>query len=149
MNQPPYRVVPRATAAAIGVLLLAVSAIVVWFAIQKMRATTAALTLLYEQAPEQAMVEVVHRVHFYAWLYGSSLLAIALWVAWTAFRAIRSQSMPPPGSWIIEGQRTHAGDNAVRRGRILLCCAAVLALGAGGLFVMLWRLAATVELPQP
>ena len=73
--------------------------------------------------------EVVRRVHLYAWIYGGSLLAIAAWLAWTALRAIRSQCMPPPGSWIIEGQRTHVGDDAVRRGRILLCCAVVLALG--------------------
>lgn len=147
MNERPYRIVSRAAAAGIGALLLAVSAIVVWFAIQKMRATTADLTVLYDQAPDQAMLEVVNRVHFYAWLYGGSVLAIALWVAWMATRAIRSQCMPPPGSWIIEGQRSHTGRDAVRRGRILLAIAGALAVLAAGLFAMLWRMAGTIELP--
>lgn len=145
MNERPYRVLSRAAAAGIGAALLAVGAIVVWFAMQKMHVTTADLEVLYAQSPEQAAIELVGRVHFYAWLYGGSLLAIALWLAWMATRAIRSQCMPPPGSWIIEGQRTHTGSDAVRRGRILLAFAIVLAVLAAGLFAILWRMAATIE----
>lgn len=146
MNQQPYRVISRATAAWIGAVLLAVSALVVWFIIQKMRASTIAFGALYDQSPVDAAREIVRRVHLYAWIYGGSLLAIAAWLAWMASRAIRSQCMPPPGSWIIEGQRTHVGDAALRRGRILLTCAGALALIAVGLFATLWRLAATIEI---
>jgi len=149
MNDKPYRILSRAQAAGLGVLLLAAAALLVWFVVQKMRATTAELGVLFDQSPEQAAREVVRRVHLYAWIYGGSLLAIATWLAWMASRAIRSQRMPPPGSWIIEGQSTHAGDAAVRRGGIMLACAGILALGAAGLFVMLWRLAATIEIPGP
>lgn len=149
MNQRPYRVISRTRAAWIGTALLAASAFVVWFVIQEMRASTAAFGALFDRSPEEAALEVVRRVHFYAWVYGGSLFAIAAWIAWMASRAIRSQCMPPPGSWIIEGQRTHVGDAALRRGRILLYCAGTLALIAVGLFATLWRLAATIEIPGP
>jgi hypothetical protein len=146
VNQQPYRVISRATAAWIGALLLAMSALVVWFMIQKIRASSVEFGALYDRSPADAAIEVVRRVHLYAWIYGGSLLAIAAWLAWMASRAIRAQCMPPPGSWIIEGQRTHVGDAALRRGRILLACAGVLALIAVGLFAALWRLAATIEI---
>ncbi|MDH4259183.1 MAG: hypothetical protein OEW16_02655 [Gammaproteobacteria bacterium] len=149
MNQRPYRVISRPVAALIGVLLLAVASVVVWFAIQAMRATTIELGLLFEQSPEQAAAQVVQRVRIYALLYGGSLFALATWVAWTALRAIDTARMPPPGSWIIEGQRTHEGPAAVLRGRILLALAGSLMLLAAGLFIVLWRLAAEVVLsPQ-
>ncbi len=146
MNQQPYRVLSRATAAWIGAMLLAVAVLVVWFIIQKMRASSAEFGALFDQSPADAAIEIVRRVHLYAWIYGGSLLAIAAWLAWIASRAIRAQCMPPPGSWIIEGQRTHVGDAALRRGRILLACAAVLALIGVGLFATLWKLAATIEI---
>ena len=146
MNQRPYRVVSRATAAWIGAVLLAAAALVVWLVIQKMRASTIAFSALHDQSPVDAAREIVRRVHLYAWIYGGSLLAFAAWLAWMASRAIRAQRMPPPGSWIIEGQRTHVGAAALRRGRILLACACVLALIAAGLFTTLWRLAATIDI---
>lgn len=146
MIQQPYRVVSRAAAAWIGAVLLAVAALVVWFLIQKMRASSVEFGALYDRSPADAAIEVVRRVHLLAWIYGGSLLAIAAWLGWMASRAIRAQRMPPPGSWIIEGQRTHEGDAALRRGRILLACAAVLALVALGLFGALWRLAATIAI---
>lgn len=144
MNQQRYRVMSRATAASIGVVLLAVAALVVWFLIQKMRAASIEFGALYDRSPGDAAIEVVRRVHRLAWIYGGSLLAIAAWLAWMASRAIRAQCMPPPGSWIIEGQRTWMGDAALRRGRILLACAGALALVALGFFGALWRLAATI-----
>ena len=147
MNQRPYRIVSRARAAWIGAALLAAATFVVWFVIQKMRASNAEFGALFDQSPEQAALEVVRRVHLYAWIYGGSLLAIAAWIAWMASRAIRSQCMPPPGSWIIAGQRTHVGSAAVRRGRILQYCAGALALLAVGLFATLWKLAAAIEIP--
>jgi hypothetical protein len=149
MNQRPYRVISRATAAWIGAALVALAALVVWYLIQKMRAASLEFGALFDQSPVGAAREIVRRLHFYAWVYGGSLLAIAAWLAWIAVRAIRSQSMPPPGSWIIEGQRTHVGDPALRRGRILLYSALAFALIAVGLFVSLWRLAASIEVPGP
>jgi len=144
MKQEPYRVLSRARAAWIGALLLATAAVIVWIAIRQMRASTADLEVLLDQSPEQAVAEVVRRVRLYAWLYGGSLLAIASWIAWMASRAIRTGRMPPPGSWIVEGQRIHEGAAASRRGKILLAIACALALLAVGLFVMLWRLAGTI-----
>lgn len=144
MNQQPYRVMSRATAAWIGAVLLAVAALVVWLLIQKMRASSLEFGALYDQSPADAAIEIVRRVHRLAWIYGGSLLAIAAWLGWMASRAIRARCMPPPGSWIIEGQRTWVGDAALRRGRILLASAGVLALIALGFFGALWRLAATI-----
>ena len=149
MNHETYRVVPRATAAGIGIGLFAAAAIVVWFAIRWMNASTVEFERLFEQTPEQAALEIVRRLRMYAWLYGGSLLAIAAWIAWMAARIIRTQRMPPPGSWIVEGQRTWEGTAAVKRGRILRIVAAALALLAGGLFVTLWRLAGTIAVPGP
>lgn len=149
MNEQSYRIMSRTWAAVIGALLLVAATVIVWFVIQKMRASTAALGILYDQSPALAAAEVVRRVRFYAWLYGGSLLAIAGWIAWMASRAIRSGRMPPPGSWIIEGQRIHEGGAAVRQGRLLLIFAGVLTLLAGGLFATLWRLAGTVAVRAP
>lgn len=152
MNQEPYRVLPRAKAAGFGILLLAAAAVVVWVVIRWMNASTDNMVRLFEQSPEQAATEVVRRVRMYAWLYGGSLFGIAGWTAWIGLRAIRTERMPPPGSWIVEGQRTYEGSVAVRRGKLLLCFAAVLALLAGGLFVTLWRLAGTITVandPDP
>jgi hypothetical protein len=147
VNQRPYRIVPRATAAWIGTVLLAVSAYIAWYVIRRINASSADIGALFDQAPEAGALEIVRRLHLYAWIYGGSLLAIASWIAWRATRTIRSQCAPPPGSWIIEGQRTHAGSAAQRRGRILLSIAGALALLAAGMFVSLWRLAATIRHP--
>lgn len=144
MNQQSYRVLSRTWAAVIGALLLVVAAVTVWFVIQKMRASTADLGVLYDQSPEQAAVEVVRRVRIYAWLYGGSLLAIAIWIAWMASRVIRTGRMPPPGAWIVQGQRTWEGNAAVKRGKLLGYFAGALAVLSAGLFAALWRLAATV-----
>ncbi len=149
MNQRPYRVISRATAAWAGVVLLAAAALVVWYLIQRMRLSSVEFDALFALSEADAARDIVRRVHRYAWIYGGSLLAIAAWLAWIARRAIQSQCMPPPGSWIIEGQRTHVGEVALRRGRFLLAFAGALALLAAGLFVALWRLAATVEVPGP
>lgn len=142
MTELPYRIISRKTAAWAGALLLAAAVVVVWFVVHNMRASTADLGALFDQSPEQAAAEVVRRVRGFAWLYGGSLLTIAAWIGWIAWRAIRSGRMPPPGSWIIEGQRVHEGAAAAQRGRILLALAAAVAVLAIGLFVTLWRLAA-------
>ena len=149
MSQRPYRVISRATAAWAGAALLALAALVVWYLIQRMRASSVEFGALFDQSLGDAAREIVRRVHLYAWIYGGSLLAIAAWLAWIAARAIRSRCMPPPGSWIIDGQRTHVGDAALLRGRILLYSAVALALIAVGLFASLWRLAAMIEIPKP
>jgi hypothetical protein len=147
MNQQSYRVLSRKLAAVIGALLLAAAAVIVWFVLQKMRASTADLGVLYDQSPEQAAIEVVRRVRIYAWLFGGSLFAIAAWIAWMASRIIRTARMPPPGSWIVEGQRTWEGDTAIKRGRYLGYLAGALALLAVGLFVMLWKVAGSIAVP--
>ena len=147
MNHEPYRVVPRAKAAGIGVGLLVAAAIVVWSAIRWMNTSTAEFERLFEQTPEQAALEIVRRLRLYAWLYGGSLFAIAAWIGWMAARIIGTQRMPPPGSWIVDGQRTWEGDAAVKRGRILRTVAIALALLACGLFVTLWKLAGTIVVP--
>jgi len=149
MNREIYRVVPRARAAAIGIALFAAAAIVVWFAIRWMNASALEFGRLFEQTPGQAALEIVRRLRLYAWLYGGSLLGIAAWIAWMAARIIRTQRLPPPGSWIVEGQRTWEGDAALRRGKILRLVSAALALMAGALFVTLWRLAGTIRIPGP
>jgi len=147
MNHEPYRVVPKAKAAGIGIGLLVVAAIVVWSAIRWMNASTVEFERLFEQTPEQAAMEIVRRLRLYAWMYGGSLLGIAAWIAWMAARIIRTQRMPPPGSWIVEGQRTWEGGAAIKRGRCLAYFAGVLALLAVGLFVTLWMLAGTIVVP--
>lgn len=147
MNQERYRVLPRVKAAGFGILLLAAAAVVVWVVMRWMNASTDDMARLFEQSPEQAATEVVRRVRMYAWLYSGSLLAIAAWIAWMASRVIRTARMPPPGSWIVEGQRTYEGSAAVRRGKFLLVFAGAIALLAGGLFVTLWILAGTIAVP--
>ena len=147
MNQEPYRVLPRSKAIGLGILLLAASCVVVWFTIRWMNASTDATARLFEQTPEQAATEIVRRLRLYAWLYGGSLLGIATWIAWMALRIIRTARMPPPGSWIVEGQRTWEGGAAIKRGRCLAYFAGVLALLAVGLFVTLWMLAGTIVVP--
>jgi hypothetical protein len=144
MNQQIYRVLPRAKAALIGALLLASATVIVWFVIQKMRASTADLGVLLDQSPEQAAAEVVLRVRIYACLYGGCLFAIAIWIAWIAMRVIRTGRMPPPGAWIVQGQRTWEGNAAVKRGKFLAYFAGALAMLSASLFAALWRLAATV-----
>ncbi len=144
MNQETYRVLSRAKAALIGSLLLAAATVSAWFVIQKMRASTADLGVLLDQSPEQAAQEIVRRIRIYAWLYGGSLFAIATWIAWIAMRIIRTARMPPPGSWIVEGQRTWEGDAAIKRGRYLGYFVGALALLAVGLFLMLWTLAGSI-----
>ena len=149
MTQDMYRVLSRTRAMGIGVVLLATVAAAVWFAVRWMNASADEFARLFEQTPEQGALEIVRRLRMYAWLYGGSFLAIAAWTAWVATRSIQSGRMPPPGSWIIEGQRTWQGEAAVKRGRILRVVAGVLALLAGGMFLTLWRLAATIAIPGP
>lgn len=61
--------------------------------------------------------------------FGISLLGFGIYLLQMGIRILRSGQMPPPGTRVIRDVQIRTGAQALRRGRLLLALAVVLALG--------------------
>ncbi len=78
------------------------------------------------------------------------LCLFAAYLGRFAYRGIKTASVPPPGSLVIERRRILTGQRAVLAGRLLLGLAGLLAALALGVGVAAWQVAGQLEqIPGP
>ena len=66
----------------------------------------------------------------------SSLTVLMIWHGWSG---LRSESMPPKGSWILEGQRTWTGESAVRIAKFKIAAGVLLGVLGVASTLILWE----------
>jgi hypothetical protein len=132
MQTPPYRVLTRPQAAAIVAGILALGAIVLWLGLIWVDVYTASFDLLMLSDPEAATAALVLHLKILAIAQILPLTAFSAFMLWYCGRAIATQSLPPLGAWVVEGQRIRTGAGAIHNARVLLVLTAMLAV-AGAL----------------
>ena len=68
------------------------------------------------------------------------LAVLAVLIIWHGLRGLQTTSMPPKGSWILEGQRIWTGQPAVRIAKFTITVGALLVVLAVISSLMLWRI---------
>jgi hypothetical protein len=127
---PNYRVIPRRK----GIALLLLLVLLIGAAALAIQALSDSWALEFksrlDQDPSGAAHELREALRWLFSLVPLLLTAGSVPVIRQGLAAARSGFLPPPGAWIIAGQRTYAGDAARRRGR-LQWIAGVVMLVAG------------------
>ncbi|MDJ0926854.1 MAG: hypothetical protein QNJ73_04305 [Gammaproteobacteria bacterium] len=104
-----YCVLDRKKFALIMAVLLSVAAVGVWLGLDRLAQYAAGLEELVATDPAKAGAILTRQLRFLAIVNGVVLTALALLIIWHGSRGWRTASMPPQGSWILEGQRTWTG----------------------------------------
>lgn len=139
-----YRVVDRKKFAVVMVVLLSLVAVGVWVSLDHFAQYAEQLERLTVTDPAGAAAIATQLMRTLAILNGlvlGSLTIIIIWRGWSGWRA---ESMPPTGSWILDGQRTWTGESAVRIAKFTIVVGALLGVLAVASSLILWSLGDTV-----
>ena len=130
-STPPYRILTKLQAVGLVAGILALGGVVVWLGMRWVARYTARFDALRLTDPEAANVALILHLKILAIVQILPQTAFSGFMIWYCGRAIATQSMPPRGAWVVEGQRIRTGPGAVRNARVLLALTAALAfLGA-------------------
>ena len=135
-----HRTITRKTAIAVMALVVVICALAVWFGLVWAGLYADQMSGLIESNPEQARAKMLRDAKLIAVAAGVSTSAFAVYLFSYGFRSLRSESMPPKRSWIVEGQRIWTGPGAVFRARLLIVASAILCLLGLAAGAMLWSL---------
>lgn len=139
-----YRVIDRKKFAVIMVVLLSAVSVGVWVSLDHLAEYAKQLEELALTEPvngAQTLTEVMRNVAILNWVVLSSVAALVIWHGWKGWR---TASMPPTGSWILEGQRTWAGESAKRIASFTIVVGALLVVLAVGSSLILWGMGDTL-----
>ena len=139
-----YKVIGRKKFALIMVVLLIVVAVGVWVSLDRLAEYGEELEELAVTEPLEAAATVTQLLRNLAILNGLVLSSLAVLIIWHGWSGWRSESMPPPGSWILEGQRIWTGESAVRIAKFKIAVGALLGARAVASTLILWGLQDTV-----
>ena len=109
-----YRVFDRKKYAVIMAILLSVVAVGVWVGMDRVAEYAKQLEELAATDPTEAAATLTQLLQTLAILNAIVMSSLAIGVIWRAWRGWQTASMPPRGSWILEGQRTWTGEPAIR-----------------------------------
>ena len=123
-----YRVIDRRKFALIMVVLTGFLAVGVWFGLDRVADYVEQLEELNANEPLEAAVTIMQLLRTLAILNGIVLSSLAILIIWHGWRGWQTTSMPPRGSWILEGQRTWSGEPAVRIARFTITVGALLGI---------------------
>ena len=101
------------------------------------------LRALAEAEPLKAGPALTQLVRTLAILNGIVLSVFATLIIWHGLKGRRTASMPPRGSWILEGQRTWTGESALRIAQFTIVVGAILAVLGVASSLALWRFGET------
>ena len=138
-----YRVLSRKKFAVVMVVLLGVVAVGVWVSLERLAEYARQLQELAAAEPLEAAAALTRLLRTLAILNGIVLSSLAAWIIWHGWRGWRTASMPPKGSWILEGQRTWSGKSAVRIAQFTMTVGALLGVLAVVGSLILWSLGDT------
>jgi len=139
-----YRVIDRRKFALIMAILLSVVAIGVWVGLDRLAEYGEQLKELTAADPLEAAANLTHLVRILAILNGIVLSLLAILIIRHGWRGWRTASMPPEGSWILEGQRTWSGESAVRIAQFTITVGGLVGVLAVVSSLILWSLGNTL-----
>ena len=129
-SRGPYRVVTRKKAIALLGLVISVGALGVRLGLLWVETYSNQMSELIDNSPEQARIKLISDFRLIAMATGALTCALAFSLFRYGLKSLRTQSMPPRNSWVIEGQRIRTGPEAVLFAKLLLVASAiVLVLG--------------------
>ena len=139
-----YKVINRKKFAVMMAFMLSVLAVGVWVGLERLAEYGEQLKELAAAEPLEAATTLTELIRTLAILNGIVLSLLALLVIWHGVRGWRTASMPPRGSWVLEGQRTWSGESAVRIARFKIAVGALLGVLAVVSSMILWNLGDTL-----
>ena len=135
-----YRIFDRKKVFVIMTVLLSVLAVGVWVGLDRLADYAEQLEQLTATDPAQAEGIVTQQLRILAVINGILLAVLAVLIIWHGLKGLRTASMPPKGSWILEGQHIWTGPSAVRIAKFTITVGALLVLLAVVSSLTLWRI---------
>jgi hypothetical protein len=144
-NSGNYKVFSRKKFAIIMVILVSIVAVGVWVSLDRLAEYGDELEELAVTEPLEAAATLKMLTRTFAILNGMVLSSLAVLIIWHGWSGWRSESMPPKGSWILEGQRTWTGESAVRIAKFNVVAGVLLGVLGVASSLILWGLGDTGE----
>ena len=143
-NRAEYRVMSKSAAFVLIAVLASIGGGATWLTIGWIESRSRELLDAPDWMLDSLQSQIAAHVTTLAWLLAGPVIALAAYIAWYGYRGIVSRSLPPTGSWIIEGQQVRRGPGAVKASILLIALSVVMALIAAMLFVLVRRIALKV-----
>ena len=143
-NSANYRIINRKKYALVMVVLVSILAIGVWTGLDHLAEYVEQIEELIDTEPVEAAAAIKQLVRIFAIFSGTALSSIAILIIWNGLSGWRVESMPPKGSWILEGQRTWTGESAVRIAKFTITAGVLLVVLAVVSTWILWNLGDTI-----
>ena len=140
----PYRTVSRKKAITLMILVIGLCALAVWFGLIGVELYSDRMSQLIDSSPDQARAKMMRDAKLIAGATGATTSALAVFLFWYGLKSLRTQSVPPKESWVIEGQKIRTGPDAVFHAKLILVLSAILCLFGIVAATMLWRLPGTL-----
>jgi hypothetical protein len=138
-----YRVFNRKAFVVIMVILLSLLTVGTWTGLNRLADYSEKLEARIAANPAEAEAILTQLLQTIAIINGLVLSLFAALIIWHGSKGWRTASMPPKGSWILEGQRTWSGESAVRVAKFTIAIGAILAVLAVMSSWMLWGMGDT------
>ena len=122
------------------VVVISLSALAVWFGLIWVESYSDRMSQLIESSPDQALAKLISHTKLIACAAGVTTSVLAAFLFRYGLKSLRTQSVPPKASWVVEGQRIRTGPNAVFHAKLILVMSAILCLLGIVAAAMLWRL---------
>ena len=139
-----YRIFDRKKFFVIMAILLSVIAVSVWVGLDRVAEYAKQLEELAAADPTEAAATLTLLLQKLAILNGIVLSLLAIWIISHGWRGWRTASMPPRGSWILEGQRIWTGESAIRVAQFTIAVGVLLGVLAVVSSLILWSLGDTL-----
>jgi hypothetical protein len=139
-NLSAYRIFDRKKFVVIMAVLLSVVAVGVWVGLDRLADYAKQLEEITATDPAKGASIVTQKLRWLAVLNGILLTSLAILITWHGLKGLRTASMPPKGSWILEGQRVWTGQSAVRIAKFTITVGALLLVLALVSSLILWRI---------
>ena len=135
-----YRIFDRKKFVVIMAVLLGLVAAGVWVGLDRLADYAKQLEELTVTDPGKAASIVTQQLRMLAVLNGILLTVLAVLIIWQGLKGLRTASVPPKGSWILEGQRIWTGQPAVRIAKFTITVGVLLVVLAVVGSLILWRI---------
>lgn len=139
-----YRVIDRKKFAVAMVVLLSAASVGTWVSLDRTADFAARLAEVVRADPIQGARTVTQVMRFVAILNGIVLSSFAALIIRQGWKGWLTASMPPAGSWVLEGQRTWAGEPAKRIAKFTVVIGALLLILALATSWTLWGMSDTL-----